>query len=155
MEVPFVIKAKELLIHVDLNYVHNDVGHSFIFLPNNDLTSSLYWINLKSCICYISCSTLLTTKFISFVLFCWRRCTVFPFTNRNAVIFLFFCSFCLPNLCTFATNPLLACFNSYVERLLDRISNGVLAEDRRAAIAELQSVVAESGAAQLAFGAMG
>ncbi|KAE9452034.1 hypothetical protein C3L33_16066, partial [Rhododendron williamsianum] len=45
--------------------------------------------------------------------------------------------------------------DSYVERLLDRISNGVLAEDRRAAIAELQSVVAESGAAQLAFGAMG
>jgi len=45
--------------------------------------------------------------------------------------------------------------DSYVERLLDRISNGVLAEDRRAAIAELQSVVAESRAAQLAFGAMG
>ncbi|KAK3016217.1 hypothetical protein RJ639_006219, partial [Escallonia herrerae] len=44
---------------------------------------------------------------------------------------------------------------SYVERLLDRISNGVLAEDRRSAIAELQSVVAESCAAQLAFGAMG
>ncbi|PSS11381.1 Golgin candidate like [Actinidia chinensis var. chinensis] len=45
--------------------------------------------------------------------------------------------------------------DSYVERLLDRISNGVLAEDRRSAIAELQSVVAESRAAQLAFGAMG
>ncbi|KAH7841344.1 hypothetical protein Vadar_028611 [Vaccinium darrowii] len=45
--------------------------------------------------------------------------------------------------------------DSYVERLLDRISNGVLAEDRRAAITELQSVVAESRAAQLAFGAMG
>ncbi|XP_057511258.1 golgin candidate 6-like isoform X2 [Actinidia eriantha] len=45
--------------------------------------------------------------------------------------------------------------DSYVERLLDRISNGVLAEDRRNAIAELQSVVAESRAAQLAFGAMG
>ncbi|KAK6280503.1 hypothetical protein POUND7_020770 [Theobroma cacao] len=45
--------------------------------------------------------------------------------------------------------------DSYVERLLDRISNGVLAEDRRTAIAELQSVVAESRAAQLAFGAMG
>ncbi|XP_057964996.1 golgin candidate 6 [Malania oleifera] len=45
--------------------------------------------------------------------------------------------------------------DSYVERLLDRISNGVLAEDRRTAIAELQSVVAESQAAQLAFGAMG
>ncbi|XP_010253407.1 PREDICTED: golgin candidate 6 [Nelumbo nucifera] len=45
--------------------------------------------------------------------------------------------------------------DSYVERLLDRISNGVLADDRRIAITELQSVVAESGAAQLAFGAMG
>ncbi|XP_021891995.1 golgin candidate 6, partial [Carica papaya] len=45
--------------------------------------------------------------------------------------------------------------DSYVERLLDRISNGVLAEDRRTAIAELQAVVAESHAAQLAFGAMG
>ncbi|KAF2308444.1 hypothetical protein GH714_009680 [Hevea brasiliensis] len=45
--------------------------------------------------------------------------------------------------------------DSYVERLLDRISNGVLAEDRRTAMAELQSVVAESHAAQLAFGAMG
>ncbi|XP_022774370.1 golgin candidate 6-like isoform X5 [Durio zibethinus] len=45
--------------------------------------------------------------------------------------------------------------DSYVERLLDRISNGVLAEDRRTAIAELQSVVAESRAAQLTFGAMG
>ncbi|XAR49720.1 hypothetical protein NMG60_11033001 [Bertholletia excelsa] len=45
--------------------------------------------------------------------------------------------------------------DSYVERLLDRISNGVLAEDRRNAIAELQSIVAESRAAQLAFGAMG
>ena len=45
--------------------------------------------------------------------------------------------------------------NSYVERLLDRISNGVLAEDRRNAIIELQSVVAETRAAQLAFGAMG
>ena len=42
-----------------------------------------------------------------------------------------------------------------MERLLDRISNGVLAEDRRTAIADLQSVVAESRAAQLAFGAMG
>lgn len=58
--------------------------------------------------------------------------------------------------CAFVTNLYcLACFNSYVERLLDRISNGVLAEDRRAAIAELQSVVAESDSAQLAFGAMG
>ncbi|KAL8543594.1 hypothetical protein ACS0TY_004241 [Phlomoides rotata] len=45
--------------------------------------------------------------------------------------------------------------DSYVERLLDRISNGVLAEDRRNAMAELQAVVAESQAAQLAFGAMG
>ncbi|XP_012834296.1 PREDICTED: LOW QUALITY PROTEIN: golgin candidate 6 [Erythranthe guttata] len=45
--------------------------------------------------------------------------------------------------------------DSYVERLLDRISNGSLAEDRRSAMAELQAVVAESGAAQLAFGAMG
>ncbi|KAK4488313.1 hypothetical protein RD792_004069 [Penstemon davidsonii] len=45
--------------------------------------------------------------------------------------------------------------DSYVERLLDRISNGVLAEDRRNAMVELQSVVAESHAAQLAFGAMG
>lgn len=44
---------------------------------------------------------------------------------------------------------------SYVERLLDRISNGKLAEDRRAAMTELQSVVSESQAAQLAFGAMG
>ncbi|KAL5562216.1 hypothetical protein UlMin_031963 [Ulmus minor] len=45
--------------------------------------------------------------------------------------------------------------DSYVERLLDRISNGKLAEDRRTAMVELQSVVAESSAAQLAFGAMG
>ncbi|GMP70353.1 hypothetical protein CsSME_00029233 [Camellia sinensis var. sinensis] len=45
--------------------------------------------------------------------------------------------------------------DSYVERLLDRISNGVLAGDGRTAIAELQFVVAESRAAQLAFGAMG
>lgn len=44
---------------------------------------------------------------------------------------------------------------SYVERLLDRISNGVLADDRRNAMAELQAVVADSHAAQLAFGAMG
>lgn len=45
--------------------------------------------------------------------------------------------------------------DSYVERLLDRISNGVLAEDRRNALAELQAVVAESHAAQLAFGGLG
>jgi len=42
-----------------------------------------------------------------------------------------------------------------VERLLDRINNGTLAEDRRIAMVELQSVVAESNAAQLAFGAIG
>eukprot|EP00250_Pteridium_aquilinum_P013189 c21189_g1_i1 orf=111-2885(+) len=42
-----------------------------------------------------------------------------------------------------------------VERLLGRINNGVLAEDRRRAMEELQDVVAESRAAQLAFGAMG
>lgn len=45
--------------------------------------------------------------------------------------------------------------DSYVERLLDRISNGVLAEDRRAAVTELQALVAESRSAQLAVGAMG
>ncbi|KAL2320175.1 hypothetical protein Fmac_029144 [Flemingia macrophylla] len=45
--------------------------------------------------------------------------------------------------------------DSYVERLLDRISNGKLAEDRRDAITELNAVVSESQAAQLAFGAMG
>ncbi|KAL1556859.1 Golgin candidate 6, variant 2 [Salvia divinorum] len=45
--------------------------------------------------------------------------------------------------------------DSYVERLLDRISNGTLADDRRNAMTELQSIVAESHAAQLAFGAMG
>nr|GMC98179.1 golgin candidate 6 [Ipomoea batatas] len=45
--------------------------------------------------------------------------------------------------------------DSYVERLLDRISNGTLADDRRTSIMELQSVVSESHAAQLAFGAMG
>ena len=44
---------------------------------------------------------------------------------------------------------------SYVERLLDRISNGVLADDKRNALTELQAVVAESNDAQLAFGAMG
>lgn len=47
------------------------------------------------------------------------------------------------------------CVYSYVERLLDCISNGKLAEDRRTAMLELQSVVAESSGAQLAFGAMG
>ncbi|GMP96341.1 hypothetical protein CsSME_00045025 [Camellia sinensis var. sinensis] len=44
--------------------------------------------------------------------------------------------------------------DSYVEQLHDRISNGVLAEDRRTAIAELQFVVTESRTAQLAFGAI-
>ncbi|KAI3823617.1 hypothetical protein L1987_05056 [Smallanthus sonchifolius] len=45
--------------------------------------------------------------------------------------------------------------DSYVERLLDCIKNGKLADDRRNAMAELQSVVAESNSAQLAFGTMG
>ncbi|XP_073116828.1 golgin candidate 6 [Elaeis guineensis] len=45
--------------------------------------------------------------------------------------------------------------DSYVERYLDRINNGVLVEDRRAAITELQSLVAESRSAQMAFGATG
>ncbi|XP_008804804.2 golgin candidate 6 [Phoenix dactylifera] len=45
--------------------------------------------------------------------------------------------------------------DSYVERYLDRINNGVLAEDRRAAITELQSLVAESRSAQMTFGATG
>uniref|UniRef100_A0A1J3EIX0 Golgin candidate 6 n=1 Tax=Noccaea caerulescens TaxID=107243 RepID=A0A1J3EIX0_NOCCA len=45
--------------------------------------------------------------------------------------------------------------DGYIQRLLDRISNGTLPEDRRTAIVELQSVVAESNAAQLAFGASG
>ncbi|XP_021737392.1 golgin candidate 6-like isoform X1 [Chenopodium quinoa] len=45
--------------------------------------------------------------------------------------------------------------DSYVERLLDRINNGAKAEDRRMAMVELQSVVAENHSAQLAFGAMG
>ncbi|XP_009129406.2 golgin candidate 6 isoform X2 [Brassica rapa] len=45
--------------------------------------------------------------------------------------------------------------DSYIQRLLDRISNGTLPDDRRSAIVELQSVVAESNAAQLAFGASG
>ncbi|KAF1890861.1 hypothetical protein Lal_00037432 [Lupinus albus] len=45
--------------------------------------------------------------------------------------------------------------DSYVERLLDRISNGKLEEDRRNAITELQAVVSESQASQLAIGAMG
>ncbi|KAI9088234.1 hypothetical protein K1719_029955 [Acacia pycnantha] len=45
--------------------------------------------------------------------------------------------------------------DSYIERLLDRINNGKLAEDRRNVITELQLVVSESNSAQLAFGAMG
>lgn len=44
---------------------------------------------------------------------------------------------------------------SGVERLLERIKNGVLAEDRRRAMEELQDIVAESRSAQLALGAMG
>lgn len=79
----------------------------------------------------------------------------FSFNHTNAFISLCFVFIFLPNLSAFAINVLLVSFDSYVERLLDRISNGVLAEDRRAAITELQSVVAESRAAQLAFGAMG
>lgn len=42
-----------------------------------------------------------------------------------------------------------------MERLLDRIHNGTKAEDRRSAMVELQSVVAENHPAQLAFGAIG
>ncbi|MCO5615160.1 hypothetical protein L7F22_069449 [Adiantum nelumboides] len=42
-----------------------------------------------------------------------------------------------------------------VERLLERIKNGVLAEDRRRAMEELQDAVAESRSAQLALGATG
>lgn len=49
----------------------------------------------------------------------------------------------------------LVCVESYIERLLDRISNGKLAEDRRNAISDLQLVVSETHSAQLAFGAMG
>ncbi|CAN1321815.1 Golgin candidate 6 [Linum perenne] len=45
--------------------------------------------------------------------------------------------------------------DSYVQRLLDRISTGSLADDRRTALIELQSVVTENRAAQLAFGATG
>ncbi|XP_010554063.1 PREDICTED: golgin candidate 6-like isoform X2 [Tarenaya hassleriana] len=45
--------------------------------------------------------------------------------------------------------------DGYIQRVLDRVSNGTLPEDRRTAITELMSVVAESHAAQLAFGASG
>jgi hypothetical protein len=44
---------------------------------------------------------------------------------------------------------------SYVERYLDRISNGTIPDDRRSAMTELQSLVAESRLAQMSFGAMG
>lgn len=44
---------------------------------------------------------------------------------------------------------------SGVERLLERIQHGVLADDRRAAMSELQIVVAEDRAAKVAFGSMG
>ncbi|EPS70331.1 hypothetical protein M569_04427, partial [Genlisea aurea] len=46
-------------------------------------------------------------------------------------------------------------YDRYVERLIDCISNGVLAEDRRSAMTELLSIVVESHAAQLAVGAIG
>ncbi|KAL5205175.1 hypothetical protein ABZP36_033384 [Zizania latifolia] len=45
--------------------------------------------------------------------------------------------------------------DSYVERFLDRISNGTILDDRRSAMTELQSLVAESRSAQMSFGAMG
>ncbi|OEL24875.1 Golgin candidate 6 [Dichanthelium oligosanthes] len=45
--------------------------------------------------------------------------------------------------------------DSYVERYLDRISNGTISDDRRSAMTELQSLVAESRSAQMSFGAMG
>uniref|UniRef100_A0A453K2C0 Vesicle tethering protein Uso1/P115-like head domain-containing protein n=1 Tax=Aegilops tauschii subsp. strangulata TaxID=200361 RepID=A0A453K2C0_AEGTS len=45
--------------------------------------------------------------------------------------------------------------DSYVERFLDRISNGTMPDDRRSAMTELQSLVAESRSAQMSFGAMG
>uniref|UniRef100_A0A0D3HVD5 Vesicle tethering protein Uso1/P115-like head domain-containing protein n=1 Tax=Oryza barthii TaxID=65489 RepID=A0A0D3HVD5_9ORYZ len=44
--------------------------------------------------------------------------------------------------------------DSYVERFLDRISNGTISDDRRSAMTELQSLVAESRSAQMSFGAM-
>jgi hypothetical protein len=44
---------------------------------------------------------------------------------------------------------------SYVERSLDRISNGTIPDDRRSAMTELLSVVGESRSAQMSFGAMG
>ncbi|XP_062203589.1 golgin candidate 6 [Phragmites australis] len=45
--------------------------------------------------------------------------------------------------------------DSYVERYLDRICNGTIPDDRRSAMTELQSLVAESRSAQMSFGAMG
>uniref|UniRef100_A0A0E0FCX1 Vesicle tethering protein Uso1/P115-like head domain-containing protein n=1 Tax=Oryza meridionalis TaxID=40149 RepID=A0A0E0FCX1_9ORYZ len=45
--------------------------------------------------------------------------------------------------------------DSYVERFLDRISSGTITDDRRSAMTELQSLVAESRSAQMSFGAMG
>ncbi|GJN34849.1 hypothetical protein PR202_gb23548 [Eleusine coracana subsp. coracana] len=45
--------------------------------------------------------------------------------------------------------------DSYVERYLDRISNGTIPDDRRSAMTELQALVAESRSAQMSFGAMG
>jgi hypothetical protein len=42
-----------------------------------------------------------------------------------------------------------------VEELLERISNGKLADDRRNAMQELEAAVAENRTAKLAFGAMG
>jgi hypothetical protein len=42
-----------------------------------------------------------------------------------------------------------------VEKLLERIKNGISVEDRQNAMAELQDIVAESRSAQLAFGATG
>jgi len=44
---------------------------------------------------------------------------------------------------------------SYVEGYLDRISNGTIPDDRRSAMTEMQSLVAESRSAQMSFGAMG
>ncbi|XLT24312.1 hypothetical protein HN873_055604, partial [Arachis hypogaea] len=44
---------------------------------------------------------------------------------------------------------------SYVKWLLDRISNGKLANERRNAIIELQAIVSENQASQLEFGATG
>ncbi|KAG6513482.1 hypothetical protein ZIOFF_023812 [Zingiber officinale] len=45
--------------------------------------------------------------------------------------------------------------DSYIENYLNHISNGVLADDRRSAMIDLQSLVAESQTAQITFGTMG